>query len=167
MPRAALLNDMVHERIVNACRGGSPLKHAAAMAGVSERSVHRYIERGERYWSAIEAGEVPNADDEPFARFAADVDEARAAARVHAVATVVSAFTDDWRAAAWFLERTLPAEFGRRVVVEADEAEQGEASLDAMHAQALALVAEVERRRSEGPVDLVAMYRAGGSTTEA
>ena len=81
------------ERVLAALKIGVPRRHAAAYAGVSEDTLLRWIKR--------------------YADFAARVDEAEAqavatwASVVHYAASV----QQDWRAAAWLLERRAPQEY--------------------------------------------------------
>ena len=149
-----LLNDLVHEQIVRAVRGGAPFQHASGMAGIGERTFYDWLSRGERYDLALESGLRADPAEEPFSRFRADVLSARAQCRVAAIATVTRAVVGekdeagawvtfpDWKAAAWYLERTCPEEFGRRWRPESVEALSAEEELDALVARGLALLEE-------------------------
>ena len=50
--------------------------------------------------------------------FSDAVSRARARAKADALGAIRVGMRDDWRAAAWFLERSFPEEFGRRDHVE-------------------------------------------------
>lgn len=152
MGRPTALTPDVHATIVRALRAGAYLREGAGMAGVAERTVYQWLQRGEE---AIEATEVANATaereagttdstdeagiievptDDPawvYAQFAQAVMEARAQARVAAVATLKAAVSGapavfdehgnvivaerppEWRAALEFLARTDPEHWGR------------------------------------------------------
>lgn len=150
-----VLTDAVHERIVNYLRSGAPYSHAAAAVGISERTLYAWLARGERYELALESALEPPATDEPFYRLRADMLAARAAARVAAAVTITRAIGGerdpetgawvtfpDWKAAAWYLERSAPEEYGRRWAPEAAQAVSAEEELDALVARGLALLEE-------------------------
>jgi hypothetical protein len=100
------------DRIERALAAGAPLNVAAASAGVSPRSVSRWLEQGRiarRYLSAVpEPGAAESAPADPG--LPAD-DEAIQRALVGAV---LRASQNDWRAATWLLERRWPQRFSRR-----------------------------------------------------
>ncbi|ASR84102.1 HTH DNA binding domain protein [Arthrobacter phage Wheelbite] len=50
----------------------------------------------------------------PYVVMAIHTDRARAVAEMRALGIVTSAFGDHWQAAAWFLERTRPDQYGNR-----------------------------------------------------
>ena len=123
-----LLNDVLAEDITRDVGAGVVFKDAAARHGISRRTLHRWLERGRSAQRILsQDGEV--ADTElPFAEFYVGVERARAEARSRAVAVVsgivakAGEFADDTdvdpalrlKAATWYLERSDPAEWGRR-----------------------------------------------------
>ena len=94
-------------------RNGLPMKHAALMAGVGERTVYQWLSK---------------AADQPrsvYAQFAQDLERAHAESVVALVARVAEAGQTDWRAATWLLTRRAPAEFmdpGKRAELAAAQA---------------------------------------------
>ena len=81
---------------------GIPMGAAAQLAGVSRRTLYRWLERGE-------AGEKRYKD------FYRDMEEARGRAHRRAVMTIQIAARDGiWQAAAWWLERNYPELYARR-----------------------------------------------------
>jgi hypothetical protein len=73
------------------------------MAGIAESTYHRWIERGE-------------AGESPFREFSELTRASRAEARSKHVRTIRKAGREgDWKAAAWFLERSDRANWGRTV----------------------------------------------------
>jgi hypothetical protein len=100
------------QRTLDAIRAGATMEDAAAAAGVSRRTLHRWTARGQ-------GDDAPA----PFRQFAEAVEHARASARVSAIRTIRRAMDEgDWgtrlRAACFFLERTDPANWGRRTAHE-------------------------------------------------
>lgn len=90
-------DDRVHASVVAAIRAGASIGRAAAIAGVSRAAVFN--------WLASPAPELQ--------AFAADVAKARAEYAEVLRAKVETAGDDDWKAAAWLLERQFPDEFGK------------------------------------------------------
>jgi hypothetical protein len=104
-----------HERIVSLLRAGNFRETAAAAAGIDARTLRNWLKRG--------------ADgEEPFAAFAADLDAAEAQAEARDVATIAKAASDDWKAAAWRLERKSRKHWG----VKADLNLSGGIALDSI-----------------------------------
>jgi hypothetical protein len=90
----------VKQMILEALRGGNYLETAAAYAGVHRSTLNRWM----------------NEDDPEFQDFRDAVEKARADAIVRNVGVVLAAAPKNWQAAAWWLERTNPDKYGRRVV---------------------------------------------------
>ena len=81
--------------IIAAIEQGAPLRHAAAYAGISEDTLARWREKHADFADAIKAAE--------------------ARAVIGRLARIRRAEEDSWQAAAWWLERKYPSEFGRTV----------------------------------------------------
>jgi len=100
----------VEETIVRHIRLGGYRVHAAMAAGVSEKSFHDWMARGE-------------AGEQPFAGFFTRVQAALAedALRSQAVITRASMgpILGDWRAASYNLERKWPKHYGQAAMVAA------------------------------------------------
>lgn len=84
-----------HVAIINAIEQGVPYRHAAAIAGISEDTMQRWRER--------------------FAAFAEAIKAAEGRAVAGRLARIRQAEPDHWQAAAWWLERKYPQEFGKTV----------------------------------------------------
>jgi hypothetical protein len=87
--------DANRKTIIDAIEQGTPYRHAAAMAGMSEDTFGRWRN-----------------DD---ADFADAIKEAEGRAVAGRLARIRVAEPTHWQAAAWWLERKYPAEFGRTV----------------------------------------------------
>jgi hypothetical protein len=92
------------------------LKDAAAAVGIAESTVHNWLARGQ-HWVNPESGErlanIPKAEL-PYLEFLESTTRARAKVVDIALAGILDAGKLDWRAYAWYLERTRPDEYGRR-----------------------------------------------------
>lgn len=94
------------KRLEQALSTGATRRASAIYAGISEASFYHYLERGEA---------DKQADQEtPFSEFLEIVTRAEAQADVLANTAIRSAMANDWRAAAWYLERRHPADWGRQ-----------------------------------------------------
>ena len=103
MARETKLTPDVHRKIVTYLRAGAYLTHAVKAAGCSYDAVKSWIKRGN------------SSPDEPYASFAADVEQARAEVAVRAIGAISKAEAGgDWKAAAWKLERMFPKLYGVR-----------------------------------------------------
>jgi hypothetical protein len=106
MPRRTRLTPAVSKALCDAMREGYTLPNAAAVVGVSAATVREWIRRGE--------GADDRPTTEPYATFATAMARARAECEMEMVASIQSAAeAGQWRAAAWFLERTHPERWGR------------------------------------------------------
>lgn len=99
MGRPSKLTDDRVERILQALRAGNYLETAARYAGIGETTLHEWRHR--------------------YPEFRVAVEKARADAEARNVAVIQQAAAQTWQAAAWWLERSFPARWGRRVEVDA------------------------------------------------
>jgi hypothetical protein len=100
-------DDELAERILTALRAGAYIETAANHAGVSRAIFYHWMKQGR---SGVE----------PYAKFAADVDQALATAELTDWAFVGKAREKEWAAAAWRLERRHPERYGRRTRVDSN-----------------------------------------------
>ena len=125
--RLPKLTPDVAKIIVDNVTAGVPQKYAAERAGVSERTIKRWLATGRKAKSgplmALLAS-LKKAQSDCIARNVANIQ--RAASEREEVTTKETRFPDgtmktektvrkviDWCAAAWYLERTCSKEFGR------------------------------------------------------
>jgi hypothetical protein len=115
---------------------GCSFETAATTVGVSKVTAYDWISRGEE----VRDMEPVPADAEPFLNFANDVARAREQVVTLALAGVLEAGKADWRAFAWFLERSRPQEFGRQTRIDhgAIGADGGRLSMAELMAAAVA-----------------------------
>lgn len=123
MGRPTKLTAAVQAEIVAHLEAGGYAVRAAEAAGISEQTFYEWLRRGER----------PGSADRPYRAFKAAVESARAEGEQHLVRRVAQAGRDDWRAAAWLLERQYPERWAkpsdRRTLADSDtaKAEAGQA----------------------------------------
>lgn len=90
-------------RVAALCRllaGGATRRAASAGAGVDHAQFYRWLERDATFRTAVE--------------------KAEADAELMFTSIVAAAASDSWQAAAWWLERRRPDDFGRRDRLELD-----------------------------------------------
>ena len=93
----------VRNRILSAIRNGNTYEASAHYGGVSYDTLREWIKRGQEET----AGE--------FSEFFEAIKSAEAKAEVESVALIRQAAQEgQWQAAAWFLERRKPSEWGRK-----------------------------------------------------
>jgi hypothetical protein len=107
------------QTLVQALRGGNYFEHACAFAGIAPSTAYRWIERGRNEAARIEAGDKPDANETEYLELCNTIEKARAEAVVANVTIIQQAArSGTWQAAAWWLERTMPQQFGRQIKAE-------------------------------------------------
>lgn len=130
MARPTKFTEAVRSDLLSALRGGTPIRHAVAFAGISESVYHVWRKRGEEYELHLEkGGDVVTAEQE-FLDFVESIRQAQGQAVVGALLRIREAMNGrgvrvvdgveatfasepDWRAAAWYLEHCHPREFSK------------------------------------------------------
>lgn len=101
MARPSHLNDITLAKIVESIKLGASYALAAQSAGITERTMYRWMARGESRKKGI------------LRRFWKSVKEAEGARANSWLKTIEIASVTDWKAAAWKLERCYPQLYGR------------------------------------------------------
>jgi hypothetical protein len=119
--KTALLQPDLEQTILDYIRIGTPVRVAVTSAGVSEQTFYSWINRGvaERERLKMIKGAKINTSEVIFLKFLESVERAKAEAITKKIAVIAKSGNDgDWRAAAWWLERQMPEEFGKTDRVE-------------------------------------------------
>jgi hypothetical protein len=144
--RPSLLTETVQKRLLDAVKLGVPVKTACEHAGIHANTFYRWMARGYSEHEATAQGEDPIAEETPYLELYTAVSAGRAEAAIRNVGLIqksaqggyVTKTTEkkykdvetgqiikeysediaspDWRAAAWYLERIAPDEFGKDAV---------------------------------------------------
>jgi hypothetical protein len=93
----------VTEAVCAELREGLSIASACAAAGIDRATFHRWIARGD--------------EGPPFSDFRNATTKARAVGTRSLEVTVRTAALDDWRAAAWMLERKAPEDWSKRTEI--------------------------------------------------
>ena len=108
MTRPTMLTPDVAERIVNTLSTGATIADTCAYVGIDVSTYHRWVQRGER----------ARKGDEIYVDFRDAVTRARVAARMSAITiikrSILEGNSDD---AKWLLERSDPANWGRKDMI--------------------------------------------------
>ena len=101
--RPCKLTPSIQAAIVASIANGATRQAAADLAGIGAATVREWIARGE--------GRDPDRPATPeLEDFAAEVRRAEASLEIRCVETILA--SDNWRAAAWLLERRFPDRWG-------------------------------------------------------
>jgi len=103
MSRPTKLTPETQREFLSALRSGCTRKDAARYVGVHPDSIYLWLKRGSE----------PEAED-PYREFFRLVNRAERSVKIRALGIIQQAQEGDWKAAAWWLERKHPEEFGRR-----------------------------------------------------
>lgn len=124
MGRPTLLNDQVQDRLIEAFKLGQiSIPSACHYAGIGERTYYQWMQKGR--------------DGDPkYQQFSQDIEKARAEAVMVNLAVIRKAAQQGhWQAAAWWLERVLPKEYGRKTTVETISRDVLVAEIEKLEAQ--------------------------------
>jgi hypothetical protein len=109
--RRIKLTQEVYETIITTLEEGNFFCTACQIAGVTERTCYNWMRRGEELNTRYPEDDPTDAEELLFLSFYVAVKRAKAVAISNAVANIIKAGDRDWRASAWFLERTCPEDW--------------------------------------------------------
>mgnify|MGYP006268620909 CR=1 FL=1 len=113
------LDDPRVTTLLTAIQNGNFIETACSFAGLAPSTIYRWIERGNAEKKRIEQGLPANDAETQYLDLCEAVEKARAIAVMRNVQIIQQAANSGtWQAAAWYLERTQPNQFGRRLQAE-------------------------------------------------
>jgi hypothetical protein len=107
--RKPKLTPELQQKLVSAIAAGNYIETACALVGIGTTTFYRWLE----------LGSGPNARS-PYREFREAVKKAEAAAEAKRIQIITEAAKEDWKAAAWYLERRYPERWGRRDRLQAE-----------------------------------------------
>lgn len=133
--RPPKLTPISQAKVVEAIANGNTRDVAAAYAGVNRATLFAWLAKGEAAESGL------------YRDFLDAVKMAEARAVVEAVAIIRTAARTSWQAAAWWLERKYPDEWGRkdRVAIEDLLKREAERMADDLGLDARDIIADTQR----------------------
>lgn len=132
MGRPTKFSEERAEKIIRAIRSGNYIETAAALAGISKTTLYSWLKRGAAEGDRLEADPKakPLKSELPYLDFLDAVDIALAEAENMDVQAITAAASEDWRAAAWRLERKFPDRWGRKDRLQAEVENKGQVGLN-------------------------------------
>lgn len=129
--RPILLDPDLATTVSSLLRRGMTQTDACDAAGLARSTFYSWISRARTLRDRIATPDTEGpiqpsdltAEEVQLLDFLDAVTGARARAKGDALGAIRAGMADDWRAAAWFLERSFPAEYGRRDALLVESAE--------------------------------------------
>ena len=142
MGRPTKLTVELTNKICDMLRAGNYLETAAAYAGIDKATLHRWMKRGARELErvqAIEGGAEIAEEEQMFVDFCNSIKKALAEGEVRDMVIISNAAKQDWKAAAWKLERKFPEKWGRKERLDANLTHTGKDGGPIQHEQQINL----------------------------
>lgn len=120
--RPSKISPEITAKICDMLRAGNYLETAAAYAGVNKTTLYDWMKRGARELERVENAGLSakvRKKEQPYVDFSNALTRALAEAEVRDLIIISNAAKNDWRAAAWKLERRTPHKWGKMERVEA------------------------------------------------
>ena len=115
MARPTKLTPKLQEDILKVIRSGNYIETACAYVGINKSTFYDWLKRGAREKDRLEKN--PRArirkSEKIYVEFSNAVEKALAHAEIRDVAIIGKAAEENWKAAAWRLERKFPERWGR------------------------------------------------------
>lgn len=103
--RRSILTDDLTNELAELLECGNYVETALAAVGLGKATFYEWLDRGDP--------QATKPADAPYRAFRARIERARAKGEAHNVEAIAEAAGEDWRAAAWMLERQFPDRWGR------------------------------------------------------
>ena len=139
--RPSILNEEMANAIIDLLKRGNYLATAAAYVGITPASITAWVRKGNTLSFEAEDRELDETE-QLFVWFAVEVEKARAWAEIKSVEKIRQAANETWQAAAWYLERTNPRDWGRVSRTEITGADVGEIDASSVNRKIEALLSE-------------------------
>lgn len=137
--KPSTLDDPKVKLLLQALSAGNYVEVSCAYAGLSVAVVYQWLEKGRKEKERIASGAEPDPSKTTYVELLEAIESARAKAVIANVAIIQQAARGGtWQAAAWWLERTNPQQFGRRVQAEVT----GKISIEDLERRMLELIGD-------------------------
>ena len=121
MGRPTKLTEERQGELCRYLRDGNAISTACALVGIDESTYHKWQQRGRAELERVEEGHVNcrvRKEEAPYVEFFKSAMRARAEGEQRHVKNIQDASSEDWRASAWFLERSRPERWGKKQKLE-------------------------------------------------
>lgn len=105
-PNAYSMTEEVQDRVIDYLRKGHFVSAACGYAGINTRTYKDWMQKGKDHQE--------EGLDSQYSRFVVRAEEAMAESQNRALQRIHQGMEDDWKAAAWFLERRHSSNWGKR-----------------------------------------------------
>jgi len=137
--KPSTLDDPKVKLLLQALQAGNYVETACAYAGLAVSTVYLWLDRGNKEKQRINQGDTPDSKEVTYLEISEAVEKARANAVVANVAVIQQAArSGTWQAAAWWLERSMPQQFGRKIQAEVT----GKISIEDLERRMLELISD-------------------------
>lgn len=99
------VSEAEEELLIRALKIGSDLNTSALFAGIQIDELLKFLDEADSGKKTVAAKKA--------SILLTEIKKARAGSILEAQAQIKHAFSEDWKAAAWYLERTLPEIYGK------------------------------------------------------
>lgn len=116
MARPTKLDKNIERKILDVLKMGNYIETAAAFGGIDPSTFYRWLKRGKLHIQKTIQNpqyQIPEYEKR-YVRFKRNVDQALAEAEIRELQIIMMAANEDWRAAAWILERRYPDKWGKK-----------------------------------------------------
>ena len=118
-PLPPSLKDAKVKALIDALKAGTYVTTACTYAGIGRKTFYQWMDRGRTEAESRDNGNPPDPKEQNYFEIWEAVEAARAAAEVRNIGLIQRAATGGtWQAAAWWLERSFPERYGRRMSAE-------------------------------------------------
>lgn len=121
--RPSLLTPKTKQKLIEAIKAGSHYETACAYAGISYSTFREWMQRGQGTHKRRKT-------DQDYVDFADAILEAESQGEISAIAAIKAASKNDWKAAAWMLERRHSARWASTQKVQLQVEQQLAENLD-------------------------------------
>lgn len=137
--KPSTLDDPKVKLLLQALTAGNYVEVSCAYAGLSVATVYQWLDKGRKEKERRANGEKADPSKTTYIELLEAIESARAKAVVANVAVIQQAArSGTWQAAAWWLERTSPQQFGRKVQAEVT----GKISIDDLERRMIELIGD-------------------------
>ena len=120
--RKTKLTKELTDEIVKRIRAGNYIKVACEAVGISQTAYFDWLNKGEQ-------------GIEPYAEFLGAIKKAESEAHTHFVAVIAAQAPSQWQAAAWWLERKYPGQWGKREKIEVSQEQVSSKEIETIEAR--------------------------------
>lgn len=118
MAETPTINDTRVQNVINNLSAGHYMERASRLSNVNPSTVYIWKAKGEAERQRVDKGEEPTETGQKYLEILEAIEKAQEQASHRAMISIQKAAAEgSWQAAAWYLERTDPKNYGRKTIV--------------------------------------------------